>query len=118
MVTIANFRFTRSAFRPKYKAAGIPGPMRILIPGASANMSTKSRSANGRARRGRERPPAAAWAETEDDGLVPEPMAPVRQAAVDRDELRQLVARRRLEQYMESKRLREHLQEVFFDDER
>jgi len=33
-------------------------------------------------------------------------------------ELRRMAARRRLEQYLESRRLNQHLREVFYDDER
>jgi len=41
------------------------------------------------------------------------------EAAVDADEagLRQMAARRRLERYLESRRLDEHLRDVFYDEE-
>ena len=81
-------------------------------------MGRKSQSANGRIQRGRK--PRPATGETEDDMPVP---AEVRAESVARgvdpkDALRQMMARRRLEQYLETKRLHEHLQEIFYEEDR
>lgn len=83
-------------------------------------MSTKTRSPNGRARRGRESQQEPAWTEADEEIVMPASAASARSAApvAGDDDLRQLAARRKLEQYLESKRLREHLQEIFYDDER
>lgn len=80
-------------------------------------MSTRSRSWQAGGRRGRKQPAAPAWSETEEEGLIPDSL-PAGRSQSDSDDLRQLAARRRLEQYLEGKRLREHLQEIFYDDER
>ncbi len=82
-------------------------------------MSTKSRSVGVRSRRGCDRQQPPSWAEADDELSVPEPAVGGRAShrAVEHDDLRQLAARRKLEQYLESKRLREHLQEIYFDEE-
>ena len=81
-------------------------------------MGRKSRSANGRVQRGRT--PPLATEETEDGVPVPaQGRAGSAPRGVDpKDELRQMMARRRLEQYLETKRLHEHLQEIFYEDDR
>lgn len=80
-------------------------------------MTTKARPAKGHRRAGRPKVPA--WSETEEEFAGVDVLtAPRRGAAADgEDESRQSEARRRLEQYMESKRLRANLQEVFYDEE-
>ena len=80
-------------------------------------MSRKSRSANGRVQHGPK--PQSAARESEDDmpDSVAARVADVSARAGGNDELRQLMARRRLEQYLETKRLRQHLQEIYYDDE-
>lgn len=78
-------------------------------------MSTKTSSINDRTGRSRTRQQTAAWPESGDERSTPE----WAEARSDGDDaLRQTAARRKLEQYLESKRLREHLQEIFYDDER
>lgn len=79
-------------------------------------MNTKTRSRAG-GRRGRRGAPPGLWSDTEEEGASPE-SAPAGRHGGDDEALRQLVARRRLEQYLESKQLREHLQEIFYDDDR
>lgn len=81
-------------------------------------MSTRSRSSQAGGRRGRKQPAAPAWSETEEEGLMPDSLPAAGRSQSDSDDLRQLAARRRLEQYLEGKRLREHLQEIFYEDER
>ncbi len=82
-------------------------------------MSTKTRSVDGRSRRGRQRQEQPSWTDGEDELTIPEPAAGGRPStrAAEHDDLRQLAARRKLEQYLESKRLRENLQEIYFDEE-
>ena len=53
---------------------------------------------------------AGAWPETE---------AEVQQPVADRElDVRQMAARRRVEQYLESRRLSEHLREIFYEEDR
>lgn len=78
-------------------------------------MRTNTRSSKRGGRRGRQRP---AWPEAEDEAMSTELLPGTARAGADNDELRQMVARRRLEQYLESKRLRELVQEIFYDEER
>ncbi len=81
-------------------------------------MSTRSRSVGSRSRRGCDRQQQPSWAEADDELSIPEPAVGRASARVaEHDDLRQLAARRKLEQYLESKRLREHLQEIYFDEE-
>lgn len=78
-------------------------------------MGTKMRSSKRGGRRGRQ---PQGWPEAEDELVISERRPTAAVLAAGNDELRQLAARRRLEQYLESKRLREHLQEIFYEDER
>lgn len=79
-------------------------------------MRTNTRSPKRGGRRGRLRP---AWRpEAEDEAMISALPPSTATAATDNDELRQMVARRRLELYLEGKRLRELVQEIFYDEER
>ena len=70
-----------------------------------------------RSRRGRTGQPALA--DADDEFPIPASAAGTRASMRDaeNDELRQLAARRKLEQYLESKRLREHLQEIYHEED-
>lgn len=82
-------------------------------------MSTKSRPANGRhGRVGRPTPPAWGDADEELPGADAIQTLARTAPASAQDAARQSEARRRLEQYLESKRLQEHLQEVYYEDDR